>query len=67
MSAKIIPFPSSEEREQRDNIMVQGSGAINYDECSEMVHYFDMTPGRCHCGQKFWDPPNEPEDRDVPA
>jgi hypothetical protein len=64
---KVIPFPSPEERAERDNIMVQGSGAISFDECSELVHHFDATPGRCKCGKRFWNPPNDPEERDVPA
>jgi hypothetical protein len=65
---KVIPFPDPEERAERDNIQVTGGGiSLYFDECTKLVHYFDTVPGRCKCGQKFWNPPNDPEERDVPA
>lgn len=64
MDDNVIRFPIERRRVSPPSAEVVGTWAGNITmsgaeipyECTEVIHNFDSVPGRCRCGERYWDP-----------
>lgn len=57
MSAKIIQFPRKPLPPENSP---RWSDGTTQDRCEGLIHVFAEVPGRCQCGEEYWDDDNLP-------